>query len=220
MTTNTVPTGTTSPSATRIRATSPAAGEGISTVVLSVWISTSGSSSAISCPSETSQRATSPSVSPSPRSGSLNSYAIESRSLENAVACRVERLQLRRGGRRPGERVPEQREQDRVPRLLPRRRDQPAPQPRLLDEAELSWHSRAPLVRRVDADLDPVGAAQLESDPGQRRGRLGRVPLAGRRGADPVADLERDVVACTRVQPAAADDLGLVGREEPVDEVL
>ena len=51
-------------------------GDGISTVVLSVWISTSGASSAISSPSATSQRAISPSVSPSPRSGSLNSYAI------------------------------------------------------------------------------------------------------------------------------------------------
>src|ERR1043166_899499 len=75
ITTSTVPTGTTSPSATRIRATFPPAGEGISTVVLSVCTSTSGSSSAISWPSETSQRAISPSVSPSPRSGSLNSYA-------------------------------------------------------------------------------------------------------------------------------------------------
>ena len=73
MTTSTVPTGTTSPSATMILATLPAAGEGISTVVLSVWISTSGSSSAISWPSSTSQRAISPSVRPSPRSGSLNS---------------------------------------------------------------------------------------------------------------------------------------------------
>ena len=48
ITTSTVPTGTTSPSATRIRDTVPAAGDGISTVVLSVWISTSGSSSASS----------------------------------------------------------------------------------------------------------------------------------------------------------------------------
>src|SRR5207249_11835653 len=75
ITTRTVPTGTSSPSSTMIRATLPAAGDGISTVALSVWISTSGSSSAISCPSSTSQRATSPSVRPSPRSGSLNSYA-------------------------------------------------------------------------------------------------------------------------------------------------
>ena len=51
MTTITVPTGTTSPSPARIFATVPAAGDGISTVVLSVWISTSGSSSATSCPS-------------------------------------------------------------------------------------------------------------------------------------------------------------------------
>ena len=71
-----VPTGTTSPSPTWIFETRPEAGDGISTVVLSVWISTSGSSSAIVSPSETSQRATSPSVRPSPRSGSLNAYAI------------------------------------------------------------------------------------------------------------------------------------------------
>src|SRR5438477_10315233 len=86
MTTSTVPTGTTSPSPTRIFETFPAAGEGISTVVLSVAISTSGSSSAISCPSCTSQRAISPSVSPSPRSGSLNSYAIGGFLPEGAVA--------------------------------------------------------------------------------------------------------------------------------------
>ena len=42
--------GRPSPSSTRICATCPAAGDGISTVVLSVWISTSGSSSAISSP--------------------------------------------------------------------------------------------------------------------------------------------------------------------------
>src|SRR6476620_1831342 len=75
MTTRIVPTGTTLPSSTRIWATRPAAGDGISTVVLSVWISTSGWSSVTSSPTATSQRATSPSVRPSPRSGSLNSYA-------------------------------------------------------------------------------------------------------------------------------------------------
>ncbi len=73
ITTSTAPTGATSPSATRIRVTFPAAGDGISTVVLSVWISTSGASSTISSPSATSHRATSPSVRPSPRSGNLNS---------------------------------------------------------------------------------------------------------------------------------------------------
>ena len=71
ITTSTVPTGTVAPSATRMLATLPAAGDGISTVVLSVWISTSGWSSAISSPSATSQRAISPSVRPSPRSGKL-----------------------------------------------------------------------------------------------------------------------------------------------------
>ena len=48
ITTSTVPTGATSPSATRIFNTVPAYGDGISTVALSVWISTSGSSSSIS----------------------------------------------------------------------------------------------------------------------------------------------------------------------------
>src|SRR5215212_3038364 len=76
MTTRTVPTGTIWPSSTRICATFPAAGDGISTVVLSVCTPTSGSSSATSGPTETSQRAISPSVRPSPRSGSLNSYAM------------------------------------------------------------------------------------------------------------------------------------------------
>src|SRR4249919_959809 len=76
MTTSTAPTGATSPSATKIRSTVPAYGEGMSTVVLSVWISTSGSSSAISWPSATSHRLTSPSVRPSPRSGSLNDLAM------------------------------------------------------------------------------------------------------------------------------------------------
>src|SRR5262249_29153999 len=91
ITTRTVPTGTTSPSLTRMWEIFPAAGDGISTVVLSVSISTSGSSSATSCPSATSQRATSPSVRPSPRSGSLNSYA-NSDSLQKAVVVGDERV--------------------------------------------------------------------------------------------------------------------------------
>src|SRR4029079_181202 len=77
ITTSTVPTGTMSPSATRIFETRPAAGDGISTVVLSVAISTSGASSAISSPSATSQRAISPSIIPSPKSGSLNAYGTD-----------------------------------------------------------------------------------------------------------------------------------------------
>src|SRR6266568_896449 len=85
MTTSTVPTGTTRPSSTRILVTVPDAGDGISTVVLSVWISTSGSSSATSSPSDTSQRAISPWVRPSPRSGSLNSYATRESLPDRAV---------------------------------------------------------------------------------------------------------------------------------------
>ncbi len=72
MTTSAVPTGTTLPASTRMWLTGPATGEGISTVVLSVSISTSGSSSATSWPTSTSQRAISPSATPSPRSGRRN----------------------------------------------------------------------------------------------------------------------------------------------------
>src|SRR5918999_5101280 len=64
-----------------MRATTPAKGEGISAVALSVMTSTSGSSSAISSPSFTNQRSTSASVTPSPRSGSRKS-GIRERSLE------------------------------------------------------------------------------------------------------------------------------------------
>src|SRR5205823_1633030 len=110
ITTSTVPTGTVSPSPTRIRATLPAAGDGISTVVLSVWISTRGSSSPISCPSLTSQRAISPSVSPSPRSGSLNSYATTRES--NGAASRP----THRAGRDAGDR------DDAQARVLPAHR--------------------------------------------------------------------------------------------------
>ena len=73
ITTSTAPTGAISPSSTRILSTVPARGDGISTVVLSVCTSTSGSSSSMLCPSATSHRAISASVRPSPRSGSLNS---------------------------------------------------------------------------------------------------------------------------------------------------
>ena len=83
----------------------PAAGEGISTVVLSVWISTSGSSSATSWPTETSQRAISPSVRPSPRSGSLNSYATAARTLAGRARSRRRRARSARAARpRPPER--------------------------------------------------------------------------------------------------------------------
>src|SRR5207245_11352855 len=113
---------------------------------------------------------------------------------------------LGRADRAPAEPIPKEPERDRVARLLSGRRDQPAPEPRLLDEPEPAGNGRAPLVRRIDADVDPVGAAQLEPDPRQRRSRLGRIPLADRRGPDPVAALERHVVSGPRAQPAPTAD--------------
>ena len=69
----TLPTGTTSPSAAATAAITPARGDGISTVALSVITSTSGWSSRTESPGFTSQRTISPSAIPSPMSGSFTS---------------------------------------------------------------------------------------------------------------------------------------------------
>src|SRR5207253_2077143 len=70
------PTFTTSPSLARSWSTLPVTGEGIWTVTLSVITSTTGSFSRIGSPSLTNHLTTSPSWTPSPISGSLNSRAI------------------------------------------------------------------------------------------------------------------------------------------------
>src|SRR5437870_5686351 len=70
------PTFTTSPSFARSWSTLPVTGEGIWTVTLSVITSTTGSFSRIGSPSLTNHLTTSPSWTPSPMSGSLNSRAI------------------------------------------------------------------------------------------------------------------------------------------------
>src|SRR6185503_21167495 len=88
-----------------------------------------------------------------------------------------------------------------------------------LDEAELARDAEARLVGRVDPELDPLHVAELEPDARERGRRLGGKALAHTAGADPVADLE-DALAAARVQAAAADRLGLVRREDSVDEVL
>src|SRR5919198_802277 len=206
MTTRTVPTGTTFPSSTRICVTLPAAGEGIST---------SGSSSATSWPSATSQRATSPSVSPSPRSGSFSSYATGA-SLEDARPDGVVRLDrgLRRGRRR--ELVAEERVDDDVTQL---RVVQASAQRGLLAVAELARDRPAALVRGIAADFDALDVRQLEGGACQRRDRLRAEAVAGPRSADPVADLER-LGPDPRVQAGPAHDLVLVAAEDAVGEVL
>ena len=93
------------------------------------------------------------------------------------------------------------------------------PQRPLLDEAELARDREARRVLRVGADLDSLHAAHLERDSRERRRRLGREALAGPACADPVADLEH-ALAAPRVQPGSADGLGLVRREDRVDELL
>ena len=59
----------------------------------------------------------------------------------------------------------------------------------------------------------------VEGDPRQGSGRLGRKTRPYPALADPVADLQR-IRADPRVQSRSADDLGFVGGEDPVDEVL
>src|SRR5207249_4119626 len=70
------PTFTTSPSLARRSRIFPVTGEGIWTVTLSVITSTTGSFSLTESPSFTNHLTTSPSWTPSPMSGSLNSRAI------------------------------------------------------------------------------------------------------------------------------------------------
>jgi hypothetical protein len=76
MTMSTWPTAQIFPSGIMIRATLPPRGAGISTVALSVMISTIGWSSWMVSPSFTFHFTTSPSTTPSPMSGSLNSKAM------------------------------------------------------------------------------------------------------------------------------------------------
>ena len=73
MLTSTCPTGQICPSAYMRFRIRPARGAGISTVALSVITSTIGWSARTTSPSATSQRTISPSTTPSPMSGSLNS---------------------------------------------------------------------------------------------------------------------------------------------------
>src|SRR3989442_1319540 len=79
-TTRVLPTFTTSPSFARSWRIFPVTGDGIWTVTLSVMTSTIGSFSLTASPSFTNHLTTSPSWTPSPMSGSLNSRAIFSRS--------------------------------------------------------------------------------------------------------------------------------------------
>src|SRR5688500_5192869 len=72
-TTSTWPTGTVSPTLNRRSATLPLRGEPIVTVALSVITSTMSWFSLTVAPSSTNQLTISPSVTPSPMSGSLNS---------------------------------------------------------------------------------------------------------------------------------------------------
>ena len=64
-----VPTSTVVPSATVMASSTPSAGEGISTLILSVWISTSGSSRRTRSPTCFSHRETVPSATLSPSWG-------------------------------------------------------------------------------------------------------------------------------------------------------
>ena len=95
----------------------------------------------------------------------------------------------------------------------------PAAQRRLLREAEGARDAQARLVGGVDPDLDAVDAADADRDPRERGRRFARIAATDRRGADPVADLERSL-AGARVEPRAADGLAFVAREDAVDEIL
>src|SRR5579859_4709261 len=104
MVTSAAPTLTFSPSWAWIFRTLPVFGDGISTLALSVSTETRAASSRIVSPSWTNQRTTSPSATPSPRSGNRNSYSM--------APLRLGRLH------RFGDRVPDARRVRQVQILL------------------------------------------------------------------------------------------------------
>ena len=82
--TRTAPTGTSSPSEAPSETTSPAYGDGISTVAFAVSTSTNGWLSSTVSPTSTSQATIRPSSSPSPRSGNANTRSLISTSRSEA----------------------------------------------------------------------------------------------------------------------------------------
>src|SRR5438034_4880207 len=98
-TTRVAPTLTTSPSFARSWRTLPVTGDGICTVTLSVITSTTGSFSRMGSPSFTNHLTTSPSWTPSPMSGSLNSRAIVPHSDVDIVRKTRTRLNILHLGR-------------------------------------------------------------------------------------------------------------------------
>src|SRR6185503_14313728 len=142
-----------------------------------------------------------------------------SSSERDRAAERVERLELRARDGRAIELVPEQREDDGIASCFTLATGKPAAQRRLLREAERTRDAQARLVGGVDPDLDAVDAADADRDPRERGRRFARIAATDRRGADPVADLERSL-AGARVEPRAADGLAFVAREDAVDEIL
>ncbi len=122
-------------------------------------------------------------------------------------------------GATPGQVLAEHREDGDVTKRPALAARQASPQRCLLDEAELARDAEARLVARLDPDLDPVHLADLEARARQRGRRLGHDPLPRRARAHPVADLE-PARPDAGMKPGAAEQLGFVGGEDPVREVL
>src|SRR6476659_6264332 len=137
----------------------------------------------------------------------------------DGAAERVEGLEPRLCDRRAVELVGEDGEGDRVARRFALPCREPPAQRRLLREAEGARDAQARLVGGIDPDLDAVDAADADRDPRERGRRFARIAATDRRGADPVADLERSL-AGARVEPRAADGLAFVARGDAVDEIL
>src|SRR5262249_47734991 len=106
-----------------------------------------------------------------------------------------------------------------VPQRAALLRIEPPPQGRFLGEAELARDAEARVVTRLDPDLDPIGSADLEPDAFQSRARLGADSLPHGARSDPVADLEA-ARPDPRMETGAAEQLGFVGAEDAVGEVL
>ena len=138
--------------------------------------------------------------------------------LDDPSARRVVGLHLRLGDRRAGQPSRRARRRPRPAGGASRRARAGAAEASPPRRSRASAGSRGCLVRRVDADLDPVEPVDRQATRvSAAAASVAKPALPG--SPDPVADLERSI-ADPRMQSRPADDLRFVAGEDPVDVVL
>src|SRR4051794_24505292 len=218
-TTSGAPTSTLSPSAAHSRVTTPVAGDGRTTIALSVWTSTRSWCSLTWSPTATRQATTSAVAIPSPTSGSRNSTGATS-GLQRRADARQHAVDRRdvevldRAGRVGGVgcRDAPDRRPERPERLLLDRRDELRPEPGA--ERGLVDDERPPGVRHRRAQgvhVERHEAAQVEHADGEALGRRALRRLLGDHDGGAVGDDRQVVALADDPRPARGDGEVLLG---------